>query len=199
VNKSTLITFNVRNKTCPTVQMGNVDLPQKNEVKYLCMHLNSRLTWAKHIKSKRKQFNLKAKQVKWLLVRLTLSTESKLLPYRAVMKPVWTYGIQLWGIASSSNIEILLRFQVKTFRSILKAPWYINNHRIHDDLHVNTVLSEIKSGIPNKLKLCGEVYRPSDCRVWAKLVPTFTGRRLKRGNRILFLYTFIIQNLQNLL
>jgi hypothetical protein len=38
--------------------MGNVDLPQKNEAKYLCMDLNRRLTWAKHIKSKRKQLNL---------------------------------------------------------------------------------------------------------------------------------------------
>jgi hypothetical protein len=27
------ITFTLRNQTCPTVQMGNVDLPQRNEVK----------------------------------------------------------------------------------------------------------------------------------------------------------------------
>jgi hypothetical protein len=49
--------------------MGNVDLPQKNEVKYLGMHLDIRLTWAKHIKIKRKQFNPKAKQMHWLLQR----------------------------------------------------------------------------------------------------------------------------------
>jgi hypothetical protein len=38
-SKSTHITFTLRNQTFPTVQMGNVDLPQKNEVKYLGMHL----------------------------------------------------------------------------------------------------------------------------------------------------------------
>jgi hypothetical protein len=57
--------------------MGNVDLLQKNEVKYLGVHLGRRLTWAKHIKTKRKQLNQKAKQMHWLLGRRsTLSTES---------------------------------------------------------------------------------------------------------------------------
>jgi hypothetical protein len=43
--------------------MDNVVLSQKNEVKYLGMHLHKRLTWAKHIKSKRKQLNVEAKQM----------------------------------------------------------------------------------------------------------------------------------------
>jgi hypothetical protein len=95
--------------------MGNVDLPQKNEMKYLDMHLDRSLTWAKHI-------NQKAKQMHWLLGRSTLPIESKLLLCKAVLKPVWTYGIQLWGRASNTNIEILQRFQSKTLRSILNAP-----------------------------------------------------------------------------
>jgi hypothetical protein len=41
----------MRNQTCPTLQIGNVALPQNNEVKYLSMHLDRRLTWAKHIKA----------------------------------------------------------------------------------------------------------------------------------------------------
>jgi hypothetical protein len=97
-SKSTHITFTLRNQTCPTVQMDSVDLPQKNEVKYLGMHLNRRLTWTKHIKTKRKQLNLKAKQMHRLLgSSSTLSIERKLLLYKAVLKPIWTYRIQLWG------------------------------------------------------------------------------------------------------
>jgi hypothetical protein len=38
-SKSMHITFTLRNQTCPTLQVGNVDLPQKNEVTYLGMHL----------------------------------------------------------------------------------------------------------------------------------------------------------------
>jgi hypothetical protein len=43
--------------------MSIVDLRQENEVKYLGMHLDRRLKWAKHIEYQRKQFNQKAKQV----------------------------------------------------------------------------------------------------------------------------------------
>jgi hypothetical protein len=57
---------------------------------------------------------------------------------------MWTYGIQLWKTVANCNIEILQRFQSKTLRSVLNAPWNINNHRIHEDLQMNTVLSEIK-------------------------------------------------------
>jgi hypothetical protein len=49
-----------------------------NEVKYLGMHLDRRLKWAKHIKTKRKKLNLKAKQMHWLFGRRsTLPIESK--------------------------------------------------------------------------------------------------------------------------
>jgi hypothetical protein len=133
-SKSTHITFILRNQTCPTVQKDNVDLPQKSEAKYLGMHLDRRLTWAKHIKTKRKELILKAKQMNWLLERPTRSIESKLLLYKAAFKPIWTSGIQLWVTASNSNTEILRPFQSKTLQFVLNAPWYINNHRIHADL-----------------------------------------------------------------
>jgi hypothetical protein len=60
-NKSMHISFILRIQTCPTVQMGNVALKIKPEVKYLGMPLHRRLTWAKHIKAKRKQLNIKVK------------------------------------------------------------------------------------------------------------------------------------------
>jgi hypothetical protein len=53
------------------------------------------------------------------------------------------------------KFEILQSFQSKTIRSILNAPWYINNHRIHEDLQMNTVLSEIKKWNTKYLRKLG--------------------------------------------
>jgi hypothetical protein len=60
----------------------------------------------------------------WLHGRKSkLSTNNKLLIYKVILKLIWTYGIQLWGTTSSSNIEILERFQSKVLRLIVDAPW----------------------------------------------------------------------------
>ena len=71
----------------------------------------------------------------WLLGRhSTLSTYNKILLYQRVFKPVWTYGIQLWG-----NRMIFQRFQNKVLRGIVNAPWYILNDDLHKDLEVEIV------------------------------------------------------------
>jgi hypothetical protein len=58
---------------------------------------------------------------------------NKLLLYKVILKPIWTYGIQLWGSASTSNIEILERFQSKALRMITDAPWYVPNVILRQD------------------------------------------------------------------
>jgi hypothetical protein len=64
----------------------------------------------------------------WLLGRRSkLNLSNKLLIYKVALKPIWTYGIQLWGAASTSNIEILERFQSKVLHLITDAPWYVPN------------------------------------------------------------------------
>ncbi|KAJ4429608.1 hypothetical protein ANN_21794 [Periplaneta americana] len=112
-NKSVHFTSGTRTENCPPVTLYNKELPEADGVKYLVMHLDRRLTWRKHIETK------------------------------LILKPIWTYGIQLWGTASNSNIEILQRYQSKTLRSIVTAPWYVRNDVIHHDLNISTVKEEI--------------------------------------------------------
>ena len=65
-----------------------------------------------------------------------LSLGNKLLIYKTVLKPVWTYGIKLWGCATKSNIAVIQRYQSKLLRTITSAPWYVSNQTLHSDLHI---------------------------------------------------------------
>jgi hypothetical protein len=58
-------------------------------------------------------------------------------------KPIRAYGIQLWGTVSTSNIEILERFQSKALRMVTDAPWYAPNTVIRKDLQIATIKQEI--------------------------------------------------------
>jgi hypothetical protein len=117
--KSVQVTFTLKKNTRPHVQLNNKQLTQPDEVKYLGIHLDRKLTSPKHISTKRKQLEIKLRKLYWIIGRKSqLSLENKLLVYKAILKSIWTYGVQLWGSASSSNIEILESFQSKVLRII---------------------------------------------------------------------------------
>jgi len=106
------------------------------------LHFDKGLTWKNHVTTKRKQLDLKAREINWLIGKHSPpSLENKLLIYKTVLKPVWTYGIELWGCASKSKIAIIQRHQSKLLRSIINAPWYVSNHTLHSDLHIPHVHS----------------------------------------------------------
>jgi hypothetical protein len=80
----------------------------------------------------------------WILGRKSEpSLANKVLLYKTILKPVWTYDVPLCGSASHSNIETLQRFQNKVLRTIVNAPWYILNKLLHTDLQMPTVRQEI--------------------------------------------------------
>jgi hypothetical protein len=82
----------------------------------------------------------------WILCRKSeLALTNKLLLYKTIIKPIWTYGIPLWGTACQSNIEILQRYQNKVLRTLVNAPWYIPNSLLHTDLQMSTVQDEVRN------------------------------------------------------
>lgn len=144
--KSVHITFTLKRGDCSPVTLDGTVLPTDTTVKYLGMHLDRRLTWRAHIKAKREQANKKFGDMYWLLGRRsTLSLENKVLIYNCILKPIWTYGIQLWGSASHSNVEILQRYQNKVLKTLINAPWFTRNTEVHEYLEIPTVKDEIKS------------------------------------------------------
>jgi hypothetical protein len=135
-SKSSHVSFSLRRGQCPSVNINQSDIPQAETVKYLGIHFDRRLTWKEHVLTKRKQLDHKTRDIRWLISRhYPLSLENKIPIYKTVLKPIWTYGIELWGCASNSNIEIIQRYQSKILREITNAPWYVTNHTLHSDLH----------------------------------------------------------------
>jgi hypothetical protein len=81
--------------------------------------------------------------VTWTKVK-TLYKQQTSHIYKRILKPIWTYDIQLWGMASISNIEILERFQSKALLMKVDAHWYVPNTVIRRDLQIPTVKEEIR-------------------------------------------------------
>lgn len=178
-SKSNHVTFTMKRGTCPPVVFNNQPVPQTDFVKYLGMHLDRRLTWKKHIQTKRKQLGLKLTQMYWLIGHNSaLSINNKLLLYKAILKPIWTYGIQLWGTASNSNIEIIQRFQSKILRLIAGAPWFVTNDIIQRDMNMLSIRDEIRSYSDKyQLRLANHPNRLAN-----NLLTTAPTNRLKRYN-----------------
>jgi hypothetical protein len=81
-SKSIHVTFTNRRETCPLVYINNEPLLQAEYVKHLGIHLDKRLTWHKHIFTKRKHLGITLRKLYWLLGRRTkLNLSNKLSIY----------------------------------------------------------------------------------------------------------------------
>jgi hypothetical protein len=102
--------------------------------------LDRRLTWNCHISTLRKHLDLRIKELHWIIGKHSpLSLSNKLLIYKAILKPAWSYGIELWGFDSPSNIAKIQRYQSKLLRLITNAPWFVTNQTVHQDLCIEEV------------------------------------------------------------
>jgi hypothetical protein len=111
---------------------------------YLGLHFDRRLIWHRLIFEKRKQLGITLTKIYWLLGHKSeLSTSNELLIYKTILKPIRTNGIQFWGMALTSNIEIPEHFQSKALCVIVDTPWYVLNTVSWRDLHKPIAKEEI--------------------------------------------------------
>ena len=175
--KSSHITFTLRKDHCPAVSINQTFIQQVESVKYLGLHFDRRLNWKQHIAKKRKQTDLKTKEINWLIgKKFNLFIENKLLIYKAVIKPIWTYGIELWGCASKSNIVIMQRSQSKILRAIANAPQYVTYHTLHTDFNISYVSNVIHERINKHFSKLESHPNP----LLETLTQPLNSRRLKR-------------------
>jgi len=107
-SKSVHINFTNRRFKHIPVTINNQKVPYANTAKYLGMTLDAKLQWKAHVKKKRKVLELRYKKIYWPVGRnSSLSLHDKLLIYKQILKPAWTYSIHLWGCTKQSNVNII--------------------------------------------------------------------------------------------
>jgi hypothetical protein len=108
-----------------------------------------------------------------------LTVNNKLLLYRQILKPVWTYGIELWGCTKKTNVKIIQMFQNKVHRYIVDAPWYIRNDNLHRDLKMESVSDEISIRARKYIQRL-HLHENMDIQRIVNVVDSAEARRLKR-------------------
>lgn len=111
--------------------------PKDRAIKYLGVHLDTRLTWSYHINQKLSQGNNRLRQLYPLINRKSsLKPECTILLYKTLLRPLVLYASPVWLNTSKTNIQKLQRFQNKILRIAVNAPWYIRNNQLHFELGV---------------------------------------------------------------
>ena len=107
------------------------------EFKENVRYLESKLTWATHLKVVNQTAKQRQGRFYWLLRSPMLSDNLKLLLYKAIIRPCMTYACPMWHTKAVSNIKKLQISLNKCLRVCLGRP-----RRTHIDLQHNT------AGIP---------------------------------------------------
>lgn len=144
--KSQYIVFTLRHDNAShRAYIADQPITQTNVVKYLGIHLDSRLTWKPHVKMKCRQIKKTVSSLYWLIGRRsTLSVYCKRLIYLQIIKSIWTYGIALWGCSKKSNQQLIQTRQNVILRIIVDAYRYSRNDGIHRDLAIKSVSEVIR-------------------------------------------------------
>jgi hypothetical protein len=63
------------------------------------MTLDAKLRLKVHVKKNREELDLKYRSMYWIMGRQSaMSTHNKLVLYKQILKPVWTYGMHGMGL-----------------------------------------------------------------------------------------------------
>lgn len=143
--KSVLVLFSNRRSLPPPITLNGQFVHFQREVKYLGIHLDSHLTWQKHISYAISKFNKAKKDLAHLLYARNLSISNKILLFKTVLRPILLYAAPVWGSAAKTHIKKLQVQQNRLLRAISHADWYVRNTTIHRNLKIKSITQEIKN------------------------------------------------------
>ncbi|CAK9796537.1 hypothetical protein ANTPLA_LOCUS858 [Anthophora plagiata] len=139
-------------------------LQNKNIVRYLGVHIDYRLNYYNHINIQIEKAQRAFANHKRLFYSRDLTTETKIICYKALIRPILTYACPIWFNISASTMEKLRVFERKCLRASLgkyRTPEsnytkLISNHKLHEyantiriDLHILKLIHNHWASIRN--------------------------------------------------
>ncbi|GFV22496.1 RNA-directed DNA polymerase from mobile element jockey [Trichonephila clavipes] len=110
------------------VQIFGQPVPWVRVAKYLGLFLDAKLTFAHHIEQTRKKAQAVHAVLKRLISRRSkLAIRHKVLLYKSIIRPVMSYGSQIWGSAGMCHLKKLHTLTNSFLRQIVNAPWFVRN------------------------------------------------------------------------
>ena len=144
-SKSTHTVFTLRQGQSPPIYLNNKEIPPSVSIKYLGLTFDKKLNWSLHIQKIKTTLNHRFSLLKNILNKSSkLNLKTKISIYNLLLKPIWSYGIQLWGTAKKTNTNKIQIFQSKVLRLITNAPPYVSNYTLHNDLKIPLIIDTAK-------------------------------------------------------
>ncbi|GFW38517.1 probable RNA-directed DNA polymerase from transposon X-element [Trichonephila clavipes] len=129
----------------PPLKLFQNPISWNNQVEYLGVTLDSKLTFIHHLKKITCKFKRSLASLHPLLNRKSkLSLNKKRVIYIQYLQPILTYACQIWGIAAETHLNKLQILQNKALRTILDAPVYVPRRYLHKELKILPINSRIK-------------------------------------------------------
>jgi len=181
ITKSTNSTFTLNKRLPPPVFLNGSPLPTADVVRYLGLYMDKRLTWEQRTRLKRTELKRGFLKLYSLFGRNSkLSLDNKLLLYKTVLRPMWTYGMEIWGSTKPSNSQRIQSMQSIILRSITNSPFYVSNLTLHNDLQIPVVKDLAHTRYTSFHKKLPSHPNPHVQSLASPFLPDNPTRRLKR-------------------
>ena len=145
VTKCEAINFTKRKRNPDTnLTLFNRDIQWSRSVKYLGIILDSKLTFATHIKTQIGKATGRLNEIKSLLNTNEINLSTKVTLYKSLVRPILTYASAAWGHAAKTHTHRLQIFQNRVIKTITNCPRYTRLKPLHETLRISLIMNHIK-------------------------------------------------------